>query len=80
MREIAYLGDVYLFTASTKAYADPIIDDIDPQGVIKQRFYREVILTFPSKLCALELQTGQGWQPDQTHGHHHQGHEKACYY
>jgi len=36
------MGEVYLFTASTKTYADPIIDEIDPKGYIKQRFYRDV--------------------------------------
>jgi TFIIF-interacting CTD phosphatase-like protein len=36
------LGEVYLFTASTKTYSDPIIDEIDPKGIIKKRFYRKV--------------------------------------
>ena len=35
------LGDVYIYTASVKTYADPIIDSIDPKGVISGRFYRE---------------------------------------
>jgi len=35
------MGEIYLFTASTAQYADPIIDEIDPKGFIKKRFYRE---------------------------------------
>jgi TFIIF-interacting CTD phosphatase-like protein len=42
MSEIARMGEVYVFTASTQKYADPIIDEIDPKGFIKGRFYREV--------------------------------------
>lgn len=42
MKELACVGEVFLFTASTKPYADPIIDEIDPLGVIKHRFYRDV--------------------------------------
>lgn len=30
-----------IFTASTQAYADPIIDHIDPNKVIQHRLYRE---------------------------------------
>ncbi len=30
-----------MFTASTQAYADPIIDHIDPDRVIQARLYRE---------------------------------------
>ena len=30
-----------MFTASTKSYADPIIDHIDPHGYITGRYYRE---------------------------------------
>jgi TFIIF-interacting CTD phosphatase-like protein len=36
------LGEISVFTASVKDYADPIIDEIDPRGVINKRFYREV--------------------------------------
>jgi TFIIF-interacting CTD phosphatase-like protein len=35
------MGELHLFTASTKAYADPIIDAIDPHGYITGRFYRD---------------------------------------
>jgi len=36
------MGDLMLFTAATREYADPIIDQIDPKGFIKDRYYREV--------------------------------------
>ena len=42
MAAISNMGEVHLFTASTRQYADPIIDEIDPKGFIKKRFYREV--------------------------------------
>ena len=36
--------NLVLYTASLKEYADPIVDHIDPKGLIGQRYYREVIL------------------------------------
>ncbi len=45
---MAKLGKVSIFTASVKQYADPIIDELDPKGIIKRRFYREVIFCFVS--------------------------------
>ncbi len=33
--------DVIIFTASTQAYADSIIDHIDPKRVVQHRLYRE---------------------------------------
>lgn len=33
--------DIIIFTASTQAYADPIIDHIDPDRVVQHRLYRE---------------------------------------
>jgi TFIIF-interacting CTD phosphatase-like protein len=35
------MGEVHIFTASTRAYADPIIDEIDPNGYITGRYFRE---------------------------------------
>lgn len=32
--------DIIIFTASTQAYADPIIDHIDPDRVVIHRLYR----------------------------------------
>ena len=32
--------EIVIFTAGTKDYADPIIDDLDPNGVISHRLYR----------------------------------------
>ena len=33
--------DIIIFTASSQAYADPILDHIDPEKVIQHRLYRE---------------------------------------
>jgi len=33
--------DVYVFTASVREYADPLIDHIDPNHLVKQRYFRE---------------------------------------
>lgn len=35
------MGTINIFTAGTKEYADPIIDEIDPHGLIKGRYYRD---------------------------------------
>lgn len=32
---------LYVYTAGRKAYADAILDVIDPQNLIKKRFYRD---------------------------------------
>ena len=32
--------DIIIFTASTQAYADPIIDYLDPHRVVQYRLYR----------------------------------------
>lgn len=42
LKKISKLGHVSVFTASVQKYADPIIDLIDPKGIIKKRYYREV--------------------------------------
>jgi Dullard-like phosphatase family protein len=34
-------GELHIFTAATRGYADPIIDQIDPHGYITGRYYRE---------------------------------------
>lgn len=41
LKRLSQHFDVIIFTASTQAYADPIIDHIDPQGVVQHRLYRE---------------------------------------
>ncbi len=41
MRGVSRHGEVHVFTASTKAYADPVLDAIDPHGYITGRYYRE---------------------------------------
>lgn len=43
------LGDIYeliLFTASSKFYADQVVDEIDPERKIKLRLYRESCTEF----------------------------------
>lgn len=32
--------DIIIYTASLQAYADPVIDEIDPQRVVKGRMFR----------------------------------------
>ena len=39
---MAEMGQVHIFTAATKSYAEPVIDMIDPNGYITGRYYREV--------------------------------------
>ena len=34
--------DIYVFTAALKEYADKVLDWLDPKGLIKKRFYRDV--------------------------------------
>ena len=38
--------DIIIFTASLKKYADPIIDFIDTEKVVKRRYYRDVRILF----------------------------------
>lgn len=40
LKELAKYFEIVIFTAATKQYADPIIDDIDPDKVISHRLYR----------------------------------------
>eukprot|EP00347_Sterkiella_histriomuscorum_P016946 403351246 len=41
LKDLSKMGQISIFTAGTQEYADPIIDEIDPQGLIKGRYYRE---------------------------------------
>ena len=41
LKKLSQHFDVFIFTASTQAYADPIIDHIDPDRVVQHRLYRE---------------------------------------
>jgi TFIIF-interacting CTD phosphatase-like protein len=38
--------NIYVYTAGRKNYADAVIDAIDPKGLIKKRFYRDVNYIF----------------------------------
>lgn len=42
---LAKMGELFelvIFTAAMKEYADKVIDFLDPEGLIKRRFYRDV--------------------------------------
>lgn len=39
---MSHIFELVVFTASIKEYADKVIDYIDPNGLIKRRFYRDV--------------------------------------
>ncbi len=39
--QLSQVFEVIIFTASMQRYADPVIDKIDPKGVVSQRLYRE---------------------------------------
>lgn len=40
LKRLSQHFDIIVFTASTQAYADPILDHIDPKRVIQYRLYR----------------------------------------
>jgi len=44
IRTVAQWYDLVVFTASLRQYADPVIDVLDPQRLIKRRFFRESCL------------------------------------
>ena len=44
LEKMGRIFEISIFTSSTKGYADPIIDYIDPGKIIKKRYYREVII------------------------------------
>ena len=41
MKNLSEHFDIMVFTAGSQPYADPILDKIDPDKVIKHRLYRE---------------------------------------
>ena len=45
LEKMAEIFDIYIFTAGVKNYADQVLDWIDPKGLIKKRFYRDVHLS-----------------------------------
>lgn len=59
LMKVAKFGTVCIFTASVQKYADPIIDIIDPKGIIKKRYYREVriygVLKLMIALCSRQI-------------------------
>lgn len=45
--QLSQVFEVVIFTASMQRYADPVIDKIDPKGVVSQRLYREHCTLLP---------------------------------
>jgi carboxy-terminal domain RNA polymerase II polypeptide A small phosphatase len=41
LQTLSTMGEIHIFTASSRSYADPVIDMIDPEGYITGRYYRE---------------------------------------
>lgn len=41
LKEMAKHFEIFVYTASLKEYADPVIDIIDPENLVAQRLYRE---------------------------------------
>jgi TFIIF-interacting CTD phosphatase-like protein len=41
LRNMAQYYEVHIFTASVKSYADPIIDLLDINKVVRKRYYRD---------------------------------------
>jgi Dullard-like phosphatase family protein len=44
LRKVSEWYDVIIFTASMRQYADPLIDQLDPKGLVKGRLFRESCL------------------------------------
>lgn len=44
-----------MFTAGNKCYADPILDHLDPTGVIQHRLYRESCTFLANQLFVKDL-------------------------
>ena len=47
--------DIILFTASSQAYADPILNHIDPENVIQHRLYREHCTLIKNQIFVKDL-------------------------
>ena len=39
--QVATRFDCYVMTAGTREYAEPLLDELDPYGLLKGRFYRD---------------------------------------
>lgn len=55
LKRLSQHFDVIIFTASTQAYADQIIDHIDPQRVVQHRLYRESCSFVKSQIFVKDL-------------------------
>ena len=41
LKKMSKLYDIVIFTASQQSYADSILDELDIEGIIKHRLYRQ---------------------------------------
>lgn len=71
LKKISRFGNVYIFTASIQKYADPIIDIIDPKGIIKKRYYREVNFQNFINIIYLVMCGRQNREYIKEHGHNY---------
>lgn len=55
LKRLGRYFDVIVFTAGNKCYADPILDHIDPTGVIQHRLYRESCTFVANQLFVKDL-------------------------
>ena len=54
--QVAQWYDVVVFTAAVREYGDPLIDVLDGgKGIIKKRYFREVIARMPCNRMDVEL-------------------------
>lgn len=55
LKRLSQHFDIIVFTASTQAYADPILDHIDPHRVIQHRLYRESCSLIKNQIFVKDL-------------------------
>jgi len=55
LKRLSQHFDIIIFTASTQAYADPILDHIDPDRVVKCRLYRESCSLIKNQIFVKDL-------------------------
>jgi Dullard-like phosphatase family protein len=55
LRKMSKFYEIVVFTASEKSYADAVLDELDPTGLIKHRLYREHCLKLGHNLYTKDL-------------------------
>mmetsp|Transcript_30369 Transcript_30369/g.73917 ORF Transcript_30369/g.73917 Transcript_30369/m.73917 type:complete len:252 (+) Transcript_30369:127-882(+) len=55
LKEASKHFEVVVFTAAIPVYAQPVLDRIDPEGVIKHRLYRDSTVTFEGQPYVKDL-------------------------